>query len=301
MQDRGWWCFCVLAVICLLSPIVQSQQERQVSGRHLPSAVTNGQARPLGRLPATQRMDLSIVLRLRNQSELTSLLRRLYDPSSPDYRHFLSVREFTDQFGPTAEDYQAVVNFAKAHGFTVKSLPTSRLVVSVNGTVEQVQDAFNVKMQTYQHPTENRAFFSADREPSVPSGLPVTHVSGLNNYSLPQPMLRAPRSNTEKPIDIQGSGPGGYYLGSDMRAAYYGGSTLTGNGQLVGLIQFDGYNISDVVQAFDGTATSSTSGTDNVINYTPPNSQTTYQVPIHNVLLDGATGAPGPGQSHLKS
>ncbi len=31
-----------------------------------------------------------------------------------------------------------------------------------------------------------------------------------------------------------------------MRAAYYGGTTLTGAGQSVGLLEFAGYNIADV-------------------------------------------------------
>ena len=42
-----------------------------------------------------QRMNLSIVLPLRNQGDLQNLLARLYDPNSPDYRQFLSVDEFT--------------------------------------------------------------------------------------------------------------------------------------------------------------------------------------------------------------
>jgi hypothetical protein len=53
------------------------------------------------------------------------------------------------------------------------------------------------------------------------------------------------------PVDnVTGSGPGGSYLGSDMRAAYYGGTTLTGTGQAVGLLEFDGYDLSDVNSTF---------------------------------------------------
>ena len=41
------------------------------------------------------------------------------------------------------------------------------------------------------------------------------------------------------------SGPGGSYIASDMRVAYYGGTTLDGNGQSVGLLEFTGYDLSD--------------------------------------------------------
>ena len=63
----------------------------------------------------------------------TALLTRLSDPDSPDYRHYLSVAEFTEQFGPTEQDYQAVVNFAQANGFTVTQQHVNRLVVDIEG------------------------------------------------------------------------------------------------------------------------------------------------------------------------
>src|SRR6202021_1797728 len=43
-----------------------------------------------------------------------------------------------------------------------------------------------------------------------------------------------------------GSGPSASFLGSDMRAAYYGGTALTGSGQNIGLFEFLGYDIADL-------------------------------------------------------
>lgn len=265
---------------------------RVVLTHHLPAAVLKGQAKPLGHLPILQRMELSIVLPLRNQSELTSLLKRIYDPSSSDYHHFLNVQEFADRFAPTREDYAKVIEFAAANGFEVHGSSTNRLTVSISGSVGRVERAFQVEIQEYQHPTQNRDFYSPDREPSVPAGLPISHIAGMSNYALPKSMaLRLPVG--AKGADVQGSGPGGNYLACDMRAAYYGGTALTGHGQTIGLMQFDGYDIEDVIQSFVGQATLGLSGSEFVVNYTPPNSHITYSVPLHNVLLDGATGAPG--------
>jgi len=77
-------------------------------------------------------------LPLRNTAALNHLLSQLYNPSSANYHHFLSVEEFAAQFGPTAEDYQTVVNFAKANGFTVSDTPANRLIVPLSGTVAQI-------------------------------------------------------------------------------------------------------------------------------------------------------------------
>lgn len=252
----------------LLSPLSgQTQPTLQVLHRHVPAAVASGQAALVGPMPATQQMNFSIVLPLRNQSELTSLLSQLYDPSSPDYRHFLSVGEFTQQFGPTAEDYQAVLDFARAHGMTVTAVPANRMLVPVRATVAQVEQAFNVKMNRYRHPTENRNFFSPDREPTLELKVPVAHIAGLDNFSIPRRVLA---EETEASAGQTGSAPGGYYLGSDLRTAYYGGAALTGAGQAVALPEFGCYFPLDVDLYF------STAGQVN-------------GVPINNVLLDGAT------------
>jgi hypothetical protein len=247
----------------------------------------------VGSVSATQQMRLSIILPPRNHSTLTNFLSRLYDPTSPDYHHFLNVDQFTEQFGPTQQDYQAVVDFAKSNGFAVSSAPLNRMVVSMSGSASQVERAFNVRMNIYRHPKENRNFYSPDREPSLDLRVPVAHIAGLNNFSVPRPMVKklsAERTSTNS--SAVGSGPGGSYLASDMRAAYYGGTAFTGSGQTVGLMQFDGYNISDVTGAFAGTATATTNGTGYILSYTPTAGGPTYHVPVNNVLLDGVNGTP---------
>jgi hypothetical protein len=43
-----------------------------------------------------------------------------------------------------------------------------------------------------------------------------------------------------------GSGPSASFLGSDMRAAYYGGTALTGAGQNLGLFEYEGTDLADL-------------------------------------------------------
>jgi subtilase family serine protease len=259
--------FAGAAAILLFTIPGQAQRQIQTLHSHVRPVVASGQAAPTGVLPQIQRMNIAITLPLRNQAELPSLLERLYDPSSSDFRHFLSVSEFTEQFGPSAQDYQEVVRFAKANGFTVTDTPANRLLVDVNATVAQIEKAFHVSMRTYRHPTENRSFYSPDREPSLELSVPVAHIAGLNNFSLPRPKLKRAAAS-QAIVSHAGSGPGGAYLGGDMRKAYYGGSALTGSGQSVGLLEFDGYAMSDVTSTYDGVS---------------------YTVPITNVLVAGAS------------
>jgi subtilase family serine protease len=282
----------ICAATFLLFPIsALAQQLPQMLTKHVRPEVSSGQAALVGPLSPTQHMQLAIVLPLRNQAELTSLLSRLYNPSSPDYHKFLSVAQFTDQFGPTAESYQTVVRWAQSKGLSVVGQPANRLLVPIEGSVPQINSAFNISMNTYKHPTENRTFFSPDREPSIDLDLPVVHIVGLNNFSEPHPAQV--RSGVSGPANTTGSGPGGYFLPADMRAAYYGGTALTGSGQSVGLVEFGGYNIGDVTGTFNGAATSTSNGSNYVLSYSTGGNS--YNVPINNVLLDGATGGPEEG------
>src|SRR5580692_2145544 len=131
---------------------------------HVPQAVANGQAAAVGKLPRGQRISLAISLPLRDSAGLEDLLQQIYDPQSPSYRHYLSVAEFTERFGPTQDDHDAIVHFAEANGLTVTGTRANRLAVDVEGPVEKIETALHVTMGTYQHPSENRIFYAPDRE-----------------------------------------------------------------------------------------------------------------------------------------
>src|SRR5450432_3245238 len=115
--------------------------EGQSLSGHLPPAAARLQ--PVGRLPALNRLNLAIGLPLRNQEALTNLLEQLYDPSSPQYRHYLSPEQFAERFGPAQEDYEAVRSFAKSQGLVVKATHPNRTILDVSGTVEDIERAFH--------------------------------------------------------------------------------------------------------------------------------------------------------------
>src|SRR5262249_17816192 len=141
----------------------------------------------MGRLPADQRLHVAIGLPLRNESELSDLLGQLYDPASSQYRQWRTPEQLAARFGATEQDCQAVRDWAEAHHLTVKATHPNRLIIDVEGAVADLESAFNVALRTYNHPTENRAFFAPDSEPSVDAPVQFLSVSGLDNYSLPHP------------------------------------------------------------------------------------------------------------------
>jgi len=237
---------CAFAVLLFASSA--KAEQRPLSTLHVPEAVASGIAPLVGYVPGTERLSLAISLPLRNEAQLDNLLQQLYAPQNPGFHKYLSVGEFVASFGPQLSDYMAVIQFARSNGLAIIDAPANRLVLDVEGPASSIESAFHITIGVYQHPTEDRTFYAPDREPSVDLNVPLLHISGLDNYSLPQP--KNVRSSQLSEGKSTGSGPGGNFIGSDMRAAYYGTGPLDGAGQSVGLFEFAGYELSDVQNFF---------------------------------------------------
>ena len=260
-----------MMALVLLTPALA--EERQTLKRQVPRAAVHAQA--VGRLPASSRLDLAIGLPLRNQDGLATFLELLYDPASPEYRHYLTPQQFAESFCPTQGDYEAVRVWAESHGLAVRATHPNRTLLDVSGSVEDIERTFRVTLGVYQHPTEARTFHAPDADPSLDLDVRVLHVSGLDNLNQPRSSTHSRRSrNKGLGASAGGSGPGGGFLGNDFRSAYAPGVALTGVGQSVALVEFDGYYTSDITK-YESLAK-------------------LPEVPLKNVLIDGFNGQPGP-------
>jgi subtilase family serine protease len=248
----------IAAIVSGANTLCQAQPQSLLT-RHVREVTANRQVPLVGHLPASQSMRIVLVLPHRNQEGLDNFLKEVYDPSSPIYRHFLTVEEFTERFGPTKEDYDSVIRFAKANGFSVVKTSRNRMNVDVTGSVDSIEKAFHVNMGIYQHDTENRTFFGPDREPTADLAVQLWHIGGLDNYSTPKPAFNRRDAKAASESDVRsnattGSGPSASFLGSDMRAAYYvngnSAATLTGTGQSLGLFEFIGTDLADLTTYF---------------------------------------------------
>jgi subtilase family serine protease len=237
--------------VCAATVLGQAQT---MMTRHVRDVVVNGQAAQLGHLSSDDVLQLDVVLPVRDQNGLDEFLAELSDRSSQNYRHFLTPAQFTERFGPTQEDYDAVVEYLRGNSLIVVGGSRDGMDVQAKGSVSAIEAAFHVDMMIYQHPTEKRLFFGPDREPTVNLPFQLWHVSGMDNYSIPHPKF-VRKSDYAKahgldPATIShasiGSGPAKSFLGSDMRAAYYGGTALTGAGQNLGLFEYLGTDLADL-------------------------------------------------------
>jgi subtilase family serine protease len=253
-----------IGALALARPLLAGESIRGA----VPEAVGRLQLPSLGRVPGTNQLRLAIGFPVRDQEGLASLLKEIYQPGNPHYRHYLTPQQFAEQFGPTEQDYQSAIEFANAHGLEVAQTHGNRLLLDVTGSVSKIEETFHITLNRYRHPTENREFYAPTADPTPDLAIPILQIDGLNNYAVPVSMAPAPAPHPQI-----GSGPSGDFAGQDFRNAYAPGVTETGTGQMVGLMEFDGYFASDV--------------TDYESSYG------LAAVPLVNVAVDGSFPAPG--------
>jgi subtilase family serine protease len=251
---------CVLIIFGL----VFSSPAQTLQRLHQRHAQVTKKLKPVEGLDANAQLDLAIGLPLRNRDKLTNLLQELYQPASPNFRHFLTPDEFANSFGPSKEDYQSVINFAKAHRLTVKRTHSNRTLLDVSGAVADIEKAFHVHMRVYKHPTEARNFFAPDAEPTVDLATPLLAISGLDSYVEPKPNIHVNlKAKVQPKVHPLGGGDGGGggsggggsgtygYMGYDFQAAYTPLTPLDGAGQSIGLFELGGYSTDDISDFID--------------------------------------------------
>ncbi len=244
----------------------------------------------VGAASAQQQLNLSVGLQLRNQQELQTLLSEMYNPHSSSYHRFLSPQQFVDQFGPTAEQQQQVIDYLHQQGLHITHISSNRLLIDASATVAQAEAAFQISINNYQ--LGANTFYANANPPIIPGSLApiITSIGGLDNsvhmhplYHLTHPTHGKPKPGLgNSPLAVHAqphAGQGGGYAPADLNGAYDATpllqSGIQGSNQTVAVFELDGYPSSDVTQYFQ------------TYNLGSPS--------ITNVLVDGFDGSAGAG------
>jgi hypothetical protein len=220
------------------------QGSQQLSGYYGPHP--NPSVAPLvGPVPANTPVALQIGLPMQDPAGLQAFIQAVSDPKNPKFRQHMTQAQFYSAHGATAADYAALQAWATAQGFTTYATYPNNLLLSVVGTAAQVEQALYVNLVYRLRQDGLTSFVAVDREPSLDLVVAILQISGLTSFRVPQ------RGGTT-------TGSAGGFQSSDLRAAYLGPSpdllALTGAGQVVGLLELDLYQQSDIA-AYDASQT----------------------------------------------
>lgn len=166
-----------VAVLGLLA--ISSLSAFSLPARNVPDSV--GVATDLGRVEAGSEMNLTVVLKMHNQSEFDKVVEDLYDPASSTYGQWLTDQDF-EKYAPTAAEFETVKSELVKQGFSVLSSDPQRFTIRVHGTANVVERAFQTELHTFAN--NGRTFQAHTREAQLTgqAGALVESVSGLERY-----------------------------------------------------------------------------------------------------------------------
>ncbi len=102
----------------------------------------------VGRLDGDARISRAVlVLPVRDQAGLSRLLAAQQDPSSSDYRRWLTPGEFGRSFGASDADLAALKAHLEANGLEVEDVPGGRTALVFSGRAADVERAFETELR----------------------------------------------------------------------------------------------------------------------------------------------------------
>ena len=182
--------FAVMAGSAQTRPIVQSFVTQPISeqslitlrGNTLPIVQPQYDRGPVADVTPVQRLLLILKRSPQQEADLQSFLQSVQQPTSPDYRKFLSPEEFGKRYGLSNADLAKVQQWLKSHGFTVANVNKGRTAIEFSGTVSQLQQTFHTSIHRFL--VGGAGHWANMSDPQIPAALApvVAGVANLNDF-----------------------------------------------------------------------------------------------------------------------
>ena len=228
----------------------------------------------VGPTAADRAVAFEFVLAFPGREAMQAYARSVGDPSSAQYRRFLTATQIGARFGLPDADLARVDTWATQHGISVISTSPQRIAVSVGASASTIETLFGVTLRDFVD-AAGRTFHAPTGVPNVPVGLHglVASIDGLDA----RPSERAALSRI-----IAAGPPDGMKPAIIDRAYELEGLRalgLHGEGQTVAIVSLDTFDPADVAK-FDQLA--GVSGP-----------------PVEKVDVSGGVARPGDGQDEV--
>jgi subtilase family serine protease len=178
-------------------------------------------ATDLGPAPSDRRVDGITLFFSRTAAQQTALDQLLVDQQtlgSPRYHQWLTPKQFGAQFGISAADLAKVSGWLTAQGLTITYTAPSNSLLTVSGTVAQIQQAFGTSLHVLLSHGEQHIGNLTD--PVVPASIAnvVSGIAGLNDF---RPTSHARAQTVLAPAFTSAQGQHNHYLApGDFQTIY---------------------------------------------------------------------------------
>ena len=182
-------------------------------------------------------------------ADLERFLEQQRDPSSPDYRNWLTPEQYGERFGLSENDLAIVSSWLQSGGFAIEQVARARNWITFNGTVEQIDRAFHTELHHLEidENTGKATHFANTTEARIPTSLAgiVADIRGLDDFR-PKPqsarLISHPEFNASNGAHFLS--PGDLAAIYDIQALYTAG--FDGTGQKVAIIGQTDVSLTDL-------------------------------------------------------
>ncbi len=157
--------------------LVQSYGQSAMTGATYVGRVTNAH------------LDVSVLVHQQNAQGLLAYAQAVADPTSPNFRHFLTPDQIATQFGAKLSDYQAVAQYFISNGLAVAGWK-QHMLLTVAGTQAAMEKAFGTTFGMYQR--NGQQFIAPNSQPHFQQQLAVDAVGNIVRYRADHTYLIVP-------------------------------------------------------------------------------------------------------------
>jgi subtilase family serine protease len=194
LWSQGWFAALLTGVAFLLIPTVAAgaATSEEIQGK-APAAVP---ANETSATPADELIEFDVGVNLKDLPGAEAFAKEVTDPTSRNYRRYLSPRRWENRFSPTARADLEVVRSLRSAGIKVVKVAPDRMTIEAEGTAEQIAAYFDTTLAEYEVGEETLRLASSPL--SVPTNVAplIAGVRGVNEIHV-------------KPADLTGAGHGG--------------------------------------------------------------------------------------------
>jgi pseudomonalisin len=213
-------------------------------------------ARPEARLGPTSRslpmekMVLVLAKRAGADAELDTVLAGQHDPQSSLYHHWLSPQQYAARFGISNAQLGRVRGWLESQGFRIDEITAGRSAIVFSGSVDQVENAFQTRMDDYI--VGGVVHHANSVDPSIPAALAnlVHGVLSLHDFHSKPMLTSVTQVSADATVPQYTTGSSHYLSPGDFQTIYnvktLYSSSINGSGHTIAVVGRTDIKTSDI-------------------------------------------------------
>ncbi len=127
------------------------------------------------------------------ERELRQFIEELQVPSSPNFHHWLTAKQYGERFGLATHDLDAITRWLESQGFKVNLVYENGLLIDFSGTAGQVRSAFHTEI--HQLDVKGVKHIANMSDPQIPAALAPAVVGVVSLHDFKPHTNYKPRAN----------------------------------------------------------------------------------------------------------